>query len=119
MDTLAIFGLQLVLSLIVYSLLAKWYVTPWLAEKPINQALIPLIFLHAFRHIGVDVFCPRGRCPTPPELFRQHCCLWGPCERLACFTVSGGSSRGLGPGAAVGLDLQRCRHGGPSKCAAP
>ncbi len=36
MDTVAIFGLQLVLSLIVYALLAKWYVTPWLAEKPIS-----------------------------------------------------------------------------------
>ncbi len=44
MDTLAIFGLQLVLSLIVYTLMAKWYVAPWLAEKPIHLALIALIF---------------------------------------------------------------------------
>ena len=58
MDTLAIFGLQLVLSLIVYALMAKWYVTPWLAEKPIHQALIPLIFPHAFRHIGLTFFVP-------------------------------------------------------------
>ena len=29
MDTLAVFGLQLVLSLLVYALLAKWFVTPW------------------------------------------------------------------------------------------
>lgn len=40
MDTPAIFGLQPVLSLNVYALIAKWYVTPWLAEKPIRQALI-------------------------------------------------------------------------------
>ncbi len=53
MDALAIFGLQLVLSLVVYALIAKWYVSPWLAEKPINQALILLIFPHAFRHIGL------------------------------------------------------------------
>ncbi len=52
MDTLVILGLQLVLSLIVYGLIAKWYVTPWLKEKPIHQALTPLIFPHAFRHIG-------------------------------------------------------------------
>ena len=38
MDTLAIFGLHLVLSLIVYALIAKWFVSPWLAEKPIRLA---------------------------------------------------------------------------------
>jgi vacuolar-type H+-ATPase subunit I/STV1 len=38
------FGLQLVLSLVVYALIAKWYVSPWLAEKQINQALMLLIF---------------------------------------------------------------------------
>ena len=69
MDTLAIFGLQLVLSLIVYSLLAKWYVTPWLAEKPINQALIPLIFLHAFRHIGLTFFVPGVVAQPLPSFF--------------------------------------------------
>ena len=58
MDTLAIFGLQFVLSLIVYALLAKWYVVPWLAGKPVNQALIPLVFPHAFRHIGMVFLVP-------------------------------------------------------------
>lgn len=58
MDTLAIFGLQLVLSLIVYTLMAKWYVAPWLAEKPIHLALIALIFPHAFRHIGLAFLVP-------------------------------------------------------------
>jgi len=58
MDTLAIFGLQLSLSLIVYSLMAKWYVAPWLAEKPIHLALIALIFPHAFRHIGLAFLVP-------------------------------------------------------------
>ncbi len=56
MDTLAIFGLQLVLSLIVYALIAKWYVSPWLARKPIDQALMPLIFPHAIRHLGLTFF---------------------------------------------------------------
>jgi hypothetical protein len=58
MDTLAIFGLQLVLSLIVYTLIAKWYVSPWLAEKSIQFALILLIFPHAFRHVGLTFFVP-------------------------------------------------------------
>ena len=68
MDTLAIFGLQLVLSLIVYSLVAKWYVMPWLAEKPIHQALIPLIFPHALRHIGLTFFVP-GVVAQPLPIF--------------------------------------------------
>ncbi len=58
MDTLAIFGLQFSLSLIVYTLMAKWYVAPWLAEKPIHLALIALIFPHAFRHIGLAFLVP-------------------------------------------------------------
>ena len=53
MNTLAIFGLQLALSLLVYALLAKWYVAPWLADKPMEHALIALIFPHALRHLGL------------------------------------------------------------------
>ena len=69
MDPLAIFGLQLVLSLIVYALIAKWYVTPWLAEKPIHQALMPLIFPHALRHLGLTFFVPGVVAQPLPSFF--------------------------------------------------
>ena len=69
MNTLAIFGLQLVLSLIVYALIAKWYVTPWLAEKPIRLALIPLILPHAFRHLGLTFFVPGVVAQPLPSFF--------------------------------------------------
>ena len=36
MEHTAIFGLQFLLSLIVYALIAKWYVVPWLADKPVE-----------------------------------------------------------------------------------
>ncbi len=58
MDTLTIFVTQLVLSLIVYGLIAKWYVAPWLAKKPIHLALIALTFPHAFRHLGLAFLVP-------------------------------------------------------------
>jgi hypothetical protein len=58
MDTLTIFGVQLVLSLTVYGLFAKWYVTPWLAKKPIHIALITLTFPHALRHLGLAFLVP-------------------------------------------------------------
>ena len=58
MDTLTVFGLQLVLSIVVFALIAKWYVAPWLASKPTHEALIPLIFPHALRHVGLAFLVP-------------------------------------------------------------
>lgn len=59
MDTLQIFGLQFVLSLVVFVLFAKWYVWPWLAKKPTHQALMPLLFPHALRHLGLAFLVPQ------------------------------------------------------------
>ena len=42
MDTLAIFGMQFVMSLVVYGLIAKWYVVPWLAKRSKHEALMAL-----------------------------------------------------------------------------
>ncbi len=68
LDNTAIFGLQFLLSLIVYALIAKWYVAPWLAGKPVEQALVPLIFPHAFRHMGLLFLVPGVVAePLPPE----------------------------------------------------
>ncbi len=38
LDHTAIFCLQFLLNLIFYALIAKWYVAPWLAGKPVEQA---------------------------------------------------------------------------------
>jgi hypothetical protein len=58
MDTLTIFLTQLILSVVVFSLLAKWFVGPWLADKPIHVALIALTFPHAMRHVGLSFLVP-------------------------------------------------------------
>lgn len=55
-----IFGLQVLLSFVAYGLLATWYVSPRLTALPIGRALPPLLFLHAFRHLGM-VFPAVGR----------------------------------------------------------
>ena len=39
MDTLAIFGLQFLLSLVVWGLIAKWLLAPWLEKKSPHDAL--------------------------------------------------------------------------------
>ncbi len=58
MNPPAIFGLQFFLSLVVWGLIAKWLVTPWLATKPPNEALFWLTLPHAFRHIGMVFLVP-------------------------------------------------------------
>lgn len=58
MSTFQIFGLQFLLSLVVYGLLARWYLAPRLAALPLSSALMPLLFLHAFRHLGMVFLVP-------------------------------------------------------------
>ncbi len=69
MDTLTIFGLQFVLSFVVYALLAKWYLMPRLAKKPFNQALMPLIIPHAFRYLGLVFLVPQLSAQSLPVTF--------------------------------------------------
>lgn len=53
MDNVTIFWLQLVLSCVICALTAKWYVWPALTKLSLNSALIPLIFVHVFRYVGL------------------------------------------------------------------
>jgi len=69
MTYLQIFLVQFTLSLVLYSLIAKWYIAPRLAKLPLHDALIPLLFLHAFRHMGLVFLVPTVVGSTLPELF--------------------------------------------------
>lgn len=69
MSTFQIFGLQMLLSLLVYGLLARWYVAPRLAALPLPTALAPLLFLHAFRHLGMVFLVPTVVGPPLPPAF--------------------------------------------------
>lgn len=69
MDSFQIFGVQFLLSLIVYGLLAKWYVAPALARLSLHDALIPLLVPHAFRHLGLVFLVPAVVAPTLPPAF--------------------------------------------------
>lgn len=76
MDTLMLFGLQLILSLVVFTLIAKWFVSPWLAEKSLQLALIVLIFPHALRHVGL-VFLVPGVIAQPLPTFFAYTAAYG------------------------------------------
>lgn len=64
-----IFGLQVVLSFVVYGLVARWYVSPRLATLPLGIALPPLLVLHAFRHLGMVFLVPTVVGPALPASF--------------------------------------------------
>lgn len=69
MNTLEVFGAQLVMSLIVFSMLAKWSIAPWLSVKPLRIALMILIAPHALRHLGLTFLVPSVVAPSLPTSF--------------------------------------------------
>ena len=69
MNILAIFGLQFFLSLVVWGLIAKWLLTPWLETKSPHQALFFLTLPHAFRYLGMVFLVPGVVSQTMPASF--------------------------------------------------
>jgi hypothetical protein len=53
-----IFAVQFTMSFTIYALIARWYVAPVLRSMPLHDALIPLVFLQAFRHMGLVFLLP-------------------------------------------------------------
>jgi hypothetical protein len=49
-------GLASALSFVAFGLAAAWYVVPWLRTKARADALIALIWVHAFRHVALQIF---------------------------------------------------------------
>src|SRR5215471_14582262 len=50
--------IQFILSLIVYALIAAWYVYPCLRNKEWNKAIIPLLLIHCFRYTPLTILMP-------------------------------------------------------------
>lgn len=69
MSIRAIIGLQVLLSFIGYTLIARWYVAPRLAALSLPAALTPLLLLHAFRHVGMVFLVPTVVGPALPPAF--------------------------------------------------
>ena len=69
MTTQQIFGLQVLLSFVLFTLIARWYVSPRLAALPVDRALQPLLVLHASRHMGLVFLVPTVVGGTLPPAF--------------------------------------------------
>jgi hypothetical protein len=69
MNTQTIFLLQLLLSVLVIGLFAKWELTQRLNKLALREALFWLIIPHAFRHIGLVFLVPGIVDPQLPTQF--------------------------------------------------
>jgi hypothetical protein len=69
MSIRAIFGLQVLMSFIGYILIARFYVAPRLSALPLRVALVPLLLLHVFRHLGMVFLVPTVVGPALPAAF--------------------------------------------------
>jgi hypothetical protein len=58
MPPFANFGVQFTLSLLVFGLLAKWYVWPFLCVRPFTQALLMLLSPFLLRYLGLMSLVP-------------------------------------------------------------
>jgi hypothetical protein len=64
------------LSLLTFSLIARWYVVPVLERLSWEKALEPLLLLHTFRHIGLMFLAPGAVKSSLPTAFAGPA-AWG------------------------------------------
>ncbi len=69
MSAQAIFVLQFVLSVTLFSLVTKWVVAPWFAKQSQQTALFWLTLPHAFRYIGMVFLVPGVVAQPLPDYF--------------------------------------------------
>ena len=69
MDTQAIFGLQFVLSLVAWGLIARWVLAPGLERMAPSMALFWLALPHTFRHVGMVFLVPGVVAQRLPDSF--------------------------------------------------
>ena len=69
MGNVTIFWIQILTSVFVFGTVAVWYVVPALAKLPRNSALIPLLFVHVFRYVGMTLLVSYMIDPKLPKEF--------------------------------------------------
>jgi len=70
MEPIVLFGIQFTFCLAAYALIAWWYVAPRLARLPRELALVPLVWVHAFRMVGGTILAPGAVDAGVPMEFR-------------------------------------------------
>jgi len=71
MPAIVLFGIQFTLALVAYALIGWWYVAPRLSRLEREVALMPLLWVHAFRIVGGTILAPGAVDATVPGDFRS------------------------------------------------
>jgi hypothetical protein len=71
MEPMVLFGIQFTMSLVAFALIARWHVWPNLSSMPRELALVPLLWVHAFRIVGGTILAPGSVGPGVPTAFRE------------------------------------------------
>jgi hypothetical protein len=58
MSPTALMGVQFTFSVVLFALVAKWYISPALDALPRATALVPLFLVHALRYLPSSAFAP-------------------------------------------------------------
>ncbi len=69
MNNVTIFWLQILTSVFVFGIVAVWYVWPSLSKLSRNSALVPLLFVHVFRYVGMTLLVTDMIDPKLPREF--------------------------------------------------
>lgn len=69
-EPIVLFGIQFTFSLAAYALIAWWYAVPRLSRLPREVALVPLVWIHAFRIAGGTILAPGAVDSAVPMEFR-------------------------------------------------
>jgi len=69
MNNVTIFWLQLLTSVVVFSIVAAWYVWPSLTKLSRNSALTLLLFVHVPRYVGMTLLVTGMVDPKLPTEF--------------------------------------------------
>src|SRR5215472_9754148 len=62
-----VLNIQSTLSLILFILIARWYVAPRLSGRSRDQAVLPLLWIHAFRYAPLTLLAPGQADPRIPS----------------------------------------------------
>src|SRR5438093_5223438 len=75
MDTTTALLLANTLTFVVYVTLAVWYVVPWIRNQAWNVALAPLLWVHSFRHVALQVYSAQKAGLAIPDQLRDQIAL--------------------------------------------
>jgi hypothetical protein len=56
MSPMSAAALASLLSFVVFAIMTVLYIAPWLATRQRAEALIPLLWVHAFRHVALQIY---------------------------------------------------------------